>query len=171
MGNRAIILILIDDYHADLGQISVNGISPSHFAAQNYNGYLSLLLLKYNFQQFDANCRSALQATPLHFAVINRQFKNVELLISLRADVNAIDKEGRTPLHIAIIRLCALFSNKDFDQTFSDAESKYDIIFKEYKAIIKELLFNGANRLIKTNEDKTAFNIYEEYKDHFTEQQ
>lgn len=38
---------------------------------------------------FDVNLKSGLQATPLHFAVIFREIKNVELLLSLGADVNS----------------------------------------------------------------------------------
>jgi ankyrin repeat protein len=43
---------------------------------------------KYNFI-FDPNIRSSLQATPLHFAVIFKEIKNVELLIKMEADLNA----------------------------------------------------------------------------------
>lgn len=48
-----------------------------HFAAQNYVGYLSLLVLKEEYDNkqnfnFDVNIKSGLNATPLHFAVIFR---------------------------------------------------------------------------------------------------
>lgn len=70
------------------------------------------------------NLRSSLEATPLHFAVINRQIKNVELLIKFSADVDAVDKEGRTPLHIAVIRLCTQFQQISLlrSQTKDEAE-------------------------------------------------
>lgn len=101
-----------------------------------------------------------MQATPLHFAVINRQLKNVELLIHLGCDVNAVDKEQRTPLHIAVIRLCTTIQ--------SEEQLDDELLFFEYKMIIKELLFHGASRLIKTKEDKTALDIFTEHRASFS---
>lgn len=91
--------------------------------------------------KFDVNIRSELLATPLHFAAIFKELKNVELLISLGADLDAQDREGRTALHIAVIRLCAGIEGDE------DEQQEY---FLEYKTIIKELLFHGASRSLKT---------------------
>jgi hypothetical protein len=135
-----------------------------HFAAQNYSGYLSLIVLseqlhgKYNFK-FDVDIRSGLLATPLHFAVIFRELKNVELLISLGANLNLQDREGRTPLHIAVIRLCAGVEDDPVE------------CYYEYKIIIKELLFHGASRAITTKLNMTALDILLENEANFTQEQ
>lgn len=77
-----------------------------------------MLIMKENYSnykgfKFDVDAQSGMQASPLHFAVIFREIKNVELLISLGANVNIQDKEGRTSLHIAVIRLCAHFVTRE----------------------------------------------------------
>lgn len=92
---------------------SSQDITIVHFAAQNYRGFLSLQLLKEDYSRkfiLDIDIRSGLLATPLHFAVIFRCLKNVELLIKYNANVNLQDREGRTPLHIAVIRLISQMS-------------------------------------------------------------
>ena len=99
-----------------------------HCAAQQYAGYISILILHRDFD-YDVNVRDAFQATPLHFAILKQEFMNVQLLIKFGADVNAQDCSGQAPLHIAVMRIAA--DPDDFDV---------------YKKIIKELLFNGANR-------------------------
>lgn len=76
------------------------------------------------------------------------------------ADIDATDKEGRTPLHIAVIRMNALLIEEENSDT--QTADQNDQIFTEYKTIIKELLFNGADRSLKTNEGLTALQIFEE---------
>lgn len=79
------------------------------------------------------NLRDSYNATPLHFAVLKLELMNVQLLLKYGADVNAQDKLGQSPLHLAIVKLA-----DDVDD------------FDNVKRIIKELLFGGANRSLKT---------------------
>jgi ankyrin repeat protein len=65
-----------------------NKLSTMHCAAQSYSGYLSILVLVQKYK-LSPNIRDNFNATPLHFAIINKEFKNVELLIKCGADVNA----------------------------------------------------------------------------------
>lgn len=47
--------------------------------------------------------------TPLHSAVSAGHADIVLLLISLKADVNAANSSGQTPLHYAVSLLCLLY--------------------------------------------------------------
>lgn len=41
--------------------------------------------------------------TPLHLAVITRQTKVVEVLLRAGADPSLVDKDGRSPIHLAAL--------------------------------------------------------------------
>lgn len=118
-----------------------NKLSPMHCAAQTYHGLLSLVIMtkRYNVK---STVIDVMQATPLHFAAMYHEYKNVEYLISSGADLNAQDVQGHTPIHICLIRL------------IQDPEK-----FTEYKRIIKTLLFAGASREVKTNQKLTALDL------------
>ena len=103
LGNRELIDILIDEFNAPLDVKAHNEMNVMHFAAQYYNGYISILILVKK-HSFSVNSKDKIQATPLHFAILKKEVKNVELLIRFGADLDAQDFLGQTPLHIAVMR-------------------------------------------------------------------
>uniref|UniRef100_A0A8D3A5S7 RHD domain-containing protein n=1 Tax=Scophthalmus maximus TaxID=52904 RepID=A0A8D3A5S7_SCOMX len=54
-------------------------------------------------QQNLLNMANHLQQAPLHLAVITRQVKVMEVLLQAGADPSLVDKDGRSPLHLAAL--------------------------------------------------------------------
>lgn len=88
LGNRELIDILVDEFNASLEVRAHNELSVMHYAAQSYAGYLSILVLVEK-HAISVNIRDKILATPLHFAILKKEVKNVELLIKYGADVDA----------------------------------------------------------------------------------
>lgn len=175
LGNLKLIQIIVEDFKANMNQCTEAGMSVMHYAAQNYCGYLSLLAL-HSYQEthgfrFAVNRRSATKATPLHYAVLCMEQKNVELLIKYKADVNAQDQNGRTPLIFAAMKLCqSVFEAKQDDSLFDDEEMDLVVeeTFLQFKAIMKELLFSGADRTLTADDGVTAWRTIENNEKLFT---
>lgn len=90
IGNLRMIEIVVKEMGADITTKMCNDLSVIHCAAQTYTGSLSILVLC-KLYGFDVNMRDNKQATPLHFATMYKEIKNVELLIKFGADLNAQD--------------------------------------------------------------------------------
>ncbi len=73
------------------------------------------------------------KGTDLHQALIARDFKKVKELLSSRADVDALDREGRTPLFYAV------------------AEGEFEIA--------SQLIMNGANTNARDREGETPLHV------------
>jgi hypothetical protein len=58
---------------------------------------------------------------------------------------------------MAVIRLCTIMTEEDSDQ-----------VFTESKLVIKELLFNGANRDLLNNDQMTAYEIAQRHQSYFS---
>ena len=89
LGNRPLIDILMEDFDASLNVKAHNDVTVMHYAAQQYSGYLSILILVKEYK-FDVNIRDKIQATPLHFAILKKEVKNIELLIKFGANVSSL---------------------------------------------------------------------------------
>ena len=85
--------IVVKEMGADINAKMCNDLSVIHCAAQTYTGSLSILVLCKQFG-FNVNLRDNKDATPLHFATMYKETKNIELLIKFGADLDAQDFQG-----------------------------------------------------------------------------
>uniref|UniRef100_A0A673BV06 RHD domain-containing protein n=1 Tax=Sphaeramia orbicularis TaxID=375764 RepID=A0A673BV06_9TELE len=83
-----------------------NGDTPLHLAIiHQQTGVIQQLIhtLLNSQQQNILNTPNHLQQTPLHLAVTTRQVKVVEVLLRAGANPSLLDKDGRSPLHLAAL--------------------------------------------------------------------
>uniref|UniRef100_A0A8P4KPD8 Nuclear factor of kappa light polypeptide gene enhancer in B-cells 2 (p49/p100) n=1 Tax=Dicentrarchus labrax TaxID=13489 RepID=A0A8P4KPD8_DICLA len=83
-----------------------NGDTPLHLAIiHQQTGVIQQLIqtLLSSQQPNIVNTANHLRQTPLHLAVITRQVKVVEALLRAGADPSLLDKDGRGPIHLAVL--------------------------------------------------------------------
>nr|UYI29295.1 glutamate dehydrogenase 1 [Trachinotus ovatus] len=83
-----------------------NGDTPLHLAIiHQQTSVIQQLIhtLLSSQQQNMLNTANHLLQTPLHLAVITRQVKVVEVLLRAGADPSLVDRDGRSPLHLAAL--------------------------------------------------------------------
>jgi hypothetical protein len=85
--------------------------------------------------------------TPLHYAVTYGCFTCFCILLLAAANPNIADANGKTPLHVAM---------RFYAQCASAAETDIDMLLS-LECVIKQLLWCGADPLLRTNTDRTAW--------------
>ena len=129
-GNIQIATLLIDN-GATVELVSNRGKNVMHFAAEGNKPSIMVFFMAYHAQ--DVFCIDEYGSTPLHWACYSGGEESVLFLLNVKANIDAKDKEGLTPLH-----LCAI--------------SKRD-------QIAKKLLMKGADKSIKNAKNQTALDI------------
>ena len=139
-----------------------------HYSAK-YNQYYSILFWYEKLQKFFPktkifDTKNVHNLTPLHLACFDNSFECVQLLIDLGADVNAVDKDGKSVLVYALnsnnIKIIELLILNGADCNKKDLEGKsvyeYSINVCDKKI---QLLFKNKNKINLVNNNKNSFEI------------
>lgn len=129
---------LVEELGADMTLKNQKGINLMHKAAYDDNNYvLTYLRDRAGFSIHDVDNQ---KNTPLHYACDHKTDYTAVWLIGFGADINAVNEEGDTPLHLLIKNSHRLDSSK----------------------LVKEMIYKGADRLAMNKEGKTALDILRE---------
>ena len=139
-----------------------------HYSAK-CNQYYSILFWYEKLQKFFPktkifDTKNANNQTPLHLACFHNSYECVQLLIGLGADVNAIDKDGKSVLvnainsnNIKIIELL-IINGADCNKKDSEGKSPYEYSINVCDTKI-QLLFKNKNKINLVNNNKNSFEI------------
>ncbi|MBW3494354.1 ankyrin repeat domain-containing protein [Bacillus sp. FDAARGOS_1420] len=131
-GEKEKVVEIINTDPSFVNSFSEDGWTPLHLAAYFGQKEIASFLLEQGAEIY-IRAKNENENTPLQAAIANKQSELVAFLIEKGSDVNAVQSGGWTGLHEA-----ALLGNEE---------------------IIILLLENGANKMIKKNDGKTAYDI------------
>ncbi|KWU56535.1 MULTISPECIES: ankyrin repeat domain-containing protein [Bacillus] len=131
-GEKEKVVEIINTDPSVVNSFSEDGWTPLHLAAYFGQKEIASFLLEQG-AEIHIRAKNENENTPLQAAIANKQSELVAFLIEKGSDVNAVQSGGWTGLHEA-----ALLGNEE---------------------IIILLLENGANKMIKKNDGKTAYDI------------
>ncbi|XP_058802510.1 ankyrin-1-like [Phymastichus coffea] len=137
---EAVVNLLIDN-GADVNVMTKLGENLVYMAVEANNINLVKMLLEIGV---DVNCKSLVsEFTPLHLAAYNSYKAVAELLMNAGADVNALTKNGKNPLHLTVESNCGEIHGPLNEQAnllgFTPLASS-----KNYKNVVEILINAGA---------------------------
>ncbi|RYE05573.1 MAG: ankyrin repeat domain-containing protein [Rickettsiaceae bacterium] len=145
-GCEAVVELLINRYPKLVFEVDSFGKTSIYWACfHGYENVVKLLINKYPELVFEADSFGRIA---IHYAALNGHEAILNILLADGTDINAIDKDGNTPLHLAA---CCSHSNMNAD-TINDSD--YD-----YTRVIKFLLDCGANLGAANNGGDTPLHL------------
>ena len=122
---------------------------PMHIAAKK--GYTRILeALRRRGGNLDARTKKG--QTPLHYAVLSKQYTTVPYLCSVGADINAVDSSGETALSIALKN-----GRWQMAQNLLEQGARADVLTETKRSVLHYI----PSLMTKTGSDKHK-NIYEQ---------
>ena len=169
------IVKLLVERGADTRIANKEGDTVLHVAA-HYSGYSDLIvefLLDQNFA--DVHSPNARGKTPLHLTSESLQCEKAEMLLQKGAQVNAMDNEGCTPLHVAIRdsyspTFWQVLIERGADVNAADKKGNTVLHMAADKPrgqdLLSFLIERGGGHTIRNKKGKTSGDLLKSYNDH-----
>ncbi|KAH0539042.1 hypothetical protein FGG08_004388 [Glutinoglossum americanum] len=151
----------VSDTFPEINDRDENGQTPLHVAAsRGLSGVVKILLR----DGADKEARDYKRQTPLHLAVSNGDVDTVLKLLG--PGINATDKNGHTPLHVAardgkrhIVQLL-VDEGADMDANATDSRTPLHVAATRGKTdVVKVLVREGANRSARDNNGQIPLHL------------
>ncbi len=117
------------------------------------NGRLQELKVLFDKNSVEVDSKDKLKRTPLHLASEFRHLEVVKFLVVQGANVNAVDKFGKTPIH-------SLNADKASGRVFINAASNIEVGNDDPHNILQFLAQNGANLDSQNRNGQTILHQY-----------
>jgi hypothetical protein len=102
-GKLAAVKYMVEKKKANVNEVDDNGRMSLHHAAWNHKGSVIVEYLLNNGAKVDVRDKTEWEETPLHTAAsIGNCDVGLKLILIGKADTNATDAKGNTPLHLAM---------------------------------------------------------------------
>jgi ankyrin repeat protein len=138
---------------------NVEGFAPLHLAAQN--GHVDVVK-EFIERGAQKDIKTQSELTPLYLAAMNGHVDIVKQLLEIGADMNAQSDAGVAPLHLAAVMWAEpdvdllIGKGSDIDCQMKDGQTALFLACENSSKIVKKLLMNGANVLLRDGSKKTA---------------
>lgn len=127
-GHVEIAKYLLSNYKVDILTTDKMGCMCIHLAVQNNQQKSFQYLISKHGVEISQPCNRSM-LTPLHFAAKEGHLEMLNLIIEFKGDINAVDKNRRTALHLAVAGnqvnvVKRLLKIKEIDRSLKDIEDK-----------------------------------------------
>jgi len=144
----------------DLNACGDAGFAPMHIVAM-LNNLEAVRFLADHGANLDIQSVVHTKSMPLHMVALWGRLPMVQLLLELGADVNGLNNDHQTPLHLFIVKVVTTAYKSISLEDFMESHAGRD-----HRNVVESLMQAGADPYVKSVSDTCAIDIVDLFQDH-----